>query len=348
LMEIENNFDAEIRLVAALNKKIGKQKVIYKKAEEEINRAIALDPSDGEQGKYSRMEAYNVLSKIYRAKGNNEKADFFMEVMTAIRAGEIADDYLWLGLTQEAITRYRDALGHFEDAYCLQSRLAKAYLELGDLENAEIHFKKAFELMPVSFGPVESHCFGCEGIFKSELAQKIAAQVFQSVIESSPNNPRTYYLLAKLYEEQDKHDLAFPHYLKAFQLDKNYYNCAKRLYAWLLIAPSLKETHPNLMGEIMACYPYPRLDDLFKERADLKPAWQDAYKLAKSRTLPIELPLIPLPFSVEETEDMKSKDLIRERTRNLSRQHRSQFYPLDGWQGDELLRGNSLLSSFYF
>ena len=306
------------------------------KAEAEINKAIALDPSDGEQGKFTRMEAYHVFSLIFRARGNDEKADFFAEVTAAIRAGEVADDYISMGLYDEAIKRYEAALGHFEDAYCLQSRLAKAYLEKGMMIPAQVHFEKAFELMPVSFGPVESHCFGCEGIFKSELSQEVAERIFKSVIESSPDNPRTYYLIAKLYESQDKPETAIPYYVQAFKLDKNYYNCAKRLYSLMLQDPELKKEYPELHPQIMDCYPYPDLADLFEGRVDLKDAWEDAQAIVTTRPVPIEVPEITTPFEPNGEGD------------DLSEWERASYYPIDGWQVDELLRSNDFLGNLYF
>lgn len=293
------------------------------KAQEYVERAIALDPSDGEQGKDTRMEVYNVLSKIHEAKGELQKAAFFKEVMLAIRAGEVADDYLSLGLYDKAIQRYKSALAHFEDAYCLQSRLAKTLLEKGNLKEAEKHFQKAFELMPVSFGPVESHCFGCEGIFKSKESQKIAEKVFKNIIAQSPGNPRTYYLIGKLYEEQKKDEEAFLYYLEAFKRDPNYYNCAQRLYGRTLIDSEFDRNHPNLRKQIMDCYPYSDLKSLFEKRVDLKQNWKDAYSLASSRKVPIKLPQLSLPFTPLNIDS---------------------FHCFDGWEGHELLRENSFLS----
>ena len=57
----------------------------------------------------------------------------------------------------------RKCSADFADAYCIQSRLALRYSELGDYVKAEQHYQRAFELMPDSFGRIESHCFGCEG-----------------------------------------------------------------------------------------------------------------------------------------------------------------------------------------
>jgi len=300
-------------------------------AEEAVKRAITLDPSDGEQGKETRMEVYNVLSLIHAERGNEKEAKFYADVMNAIRAGEVADDFLYLGLKQEAIKRYKMALGYFENAYCLQSRLAKTLLEEGQVKEAIVHFEKAFKLMPVSFGPVESHCFGCEGIFDSEEAQEVAERVFAAVVEESPENPRTYYLIATLYEEQRKVWEAFPYYLKAFERDPHYYNCAKKLHTFILIKPELSEEHPNLIQQIMDSYPYTDLGEVFENRIDLKQVWKDAQVLADTRELPMQLPSIVPPFELSEQPDEVS---FSDKLENAA---------YDGWEAHELIRDNDFL-----
>jgi tetratricopeptide (TPR) repeat protein len=124
---------------------------------------------------------------------------------------------------------YQDSLKHFSDAYCIQSRLAVQMAELGRHELALQHYQKAFELMPDSFGRVESHCFGCERTFDSPQAQTLAERVFSDLAAKNPNKPQVHYLLGYLRAEQERHAQALPHYRKAVELDPDYLNAWKKI-----------------------------------------------------------------------------------------------------------------------
>ena len=100
-------------------------------AEKIIRQAIAIDPSDGEEGRGDRMRAYAELADILEAQGNNKDAGTYREIVKAIRLSEDADQFYQAGLLKHAITMYEEALNHFSDAYCIQSRLAIQLAALG-------------------------------------------------------------------------------------------------------------------------------------------------------------------------------------------------------------------------
>jgi tetratricopeptide (TPR) repeat protein len=102
--------------------------------------------------------------------------------------------------------------------------LALELAQAGKVEEATAHFQKAFELMPDSFGRIESHCFGCEGIFEQELAQQVAERVFERQLKERPDKPQVHYLLGYLRESQDRPADALKHFQKAVELDPDYYN----------------------------------------------------------------------------------------------------------------------------
>ena len=83
--------------------------------------------------------------------------------------------------------------------------------------------------MPESFGRVESHCFGCEGVFHGELAQNIAEKVFGELAAKTPDKPQVHYLLGYLREEQGRYQEALPELQKAVKLDPDYLNAWKHL-----------------------------------------------------------------------------------------------------------------------
>lgn len=200
-------------------------------AEKTVRAAIAIDPSDGEQGKGDRMRAYAVLAEILDKKGDPAQAKIMRGAVEAIRLSENADDWWQAGLLSEAVAMYEKALTHFADAYCIQSRLALRYSEVGDFAKAEMHYQRAFELMPDSFGRVESHCFGCEGAFNGKRAQNIADRIFTQLEEKMPDKPQVFYLLGYLRDQQQRPHEAADHYRRAVKLDPDYLNAWKKLLA---------------------------------------------------------------------------------------------------------------------
>jgi len=198
-------------------------------AEKTIKEAIAIDPSDGEQGKNDRMRAYSVLGEISTKKGDAKEAGLMGEIVAAIRISEKAYDWWGSGMTGRAVKMYEEALRGFSDAYCIQSRLAMRYSETGETAKAEEHYQKAFELMPDSFGRVESHCFGCEGIFSGDTSQGIADRVFTRLAKERPDSPRVFYLLGYLRDSQGRDQEAAEAFLKAVALDPDYLNAWKKL-----------------------------------------------------------------------------------------------------------------------
>jgi tetratricopeptide (TPR) repeat protein len=134
-----------------------------------------------------------------------------------------------VGLYDRAFALYEQALAKFSDAYCIQSRLAIQLTAQGRMNEAVTHYRRAYELMPTSFGRVESHCFGCENVFSNSQAQGIADEVFAKALSRDPQKPQTHYLLAYLRQEQGRYDEALREYRAAIALDPQYLNAWRRL-----------------------------------------------------------------------------------------------------------------------
>ena len=198
-------------------------------AEQACKTAITVDPSDGQTGKGDRMRVYSVMADICDAKKDAAQATFFRNVVKAIRLSENADDFYDAGLLTRAVTMYGQALDLFSDAYCIQSRIARQLAELGRVEEAEAHYRKAFELMPVSFGRMESHCFGCERAFQGKTATAIAEKTFTDMLAKDPKKPQLYYLLGYLYMEERRYPEAVTNFHQAAVLDPDYINAWKQI-----------------------------------------------------------------------------------------------------------------------
>ncbi|MCH8978062.1 MAG: tetratricopeptide repeat protein [Armatimonadetes bacterium] len=201
----------------------------YDAAERLARQAVSIDPSDGEQGKGDRMRVYAILSEALAKQGEAAEAKMYAGAVQAIRMSEHADDLYAAGLTDRAIALYKDSLDIFEDAYCIQSRLAVQLVESGQPEAAAKHFRKAFELMPDSFGRVESHCFGCEHIFDTIQAQDIAMSALLALRKERPDKPQISYLLGYVLDTRGQSEQAVVHYERAVELDPMYLNAWSRL-----------------------------------------------------------------------------------------------------------------------
>lgn len=116
----------------------------------------------------------------------------------------------------------------FSGAYCIQARIARELAEQGRWDEAEVHYRRAFELMPDSFGRMESHCFGCEGTFTGARVQRLAEAVFLKRLEQNADHPRVHYLLGYLRSAQGDDAAAIEHYRRATELDPDYINAWKR------------------------------------------------------------------------------------------------------------------------
>jgi tetratricopeptide (TPR) repeat protein len=266
-------------------------------AEKTIRQAIAIDPSDGEEGRGDRMRAYAELAEILDARGNKKDADEYREVIKAIRLSEDADQFYAAGLLKRAIGMYKEGLNHFSDAYCIQSRLAIQLSALGMNAEAEEHYRRAYELMPDSFGRVESHCFGCEKAFDGEHAQGIAEKVFSQLAIDRPDKPQVHYLLGYLRFEQDRFNEARTNFLTATKLDPDYLN------AWIKVQEADDQTLVPAKERNEIAFNIIRLDPLnrhgaadYRRVTDLVGLW-NVVTIAASRQPPVVADLYPLTAS---------------------------------------------------
>jgi tetratricopeptide (TPR) repeat protein len=263
-------------------------------AEKTIRAAIAIDPSDGEQGKGDRMRAYAILADVLEKKGDADTAKIFRGAVKAVRLSEDADDWWQAGLLTRALGMYEDSLKHFADAYCIQSRLALRYSEVGDLEKAEKHYQRAFELMPDSFGRVESHCFGCEGIFSGTTSQNVAERVFTKLAKEKPDQPQVHYLLGYLRENQKRYPEAATAFRRAVELDPEYVNAWKKLDE---IADKIDMPEDERNRIAFALFRLSHDSDALDNVSDLPQAWSLILHAEATLPKPLSGPLYPLAAS---------------------------------------------------
>lgn len=271
-----------------------------------IREAISIDPSDGEQGKNTRMYGYKVFAEVLRKEGDEETAKVFDGAIAAIRKSERADDYRGAGLHSIARKMYKDSLKLFDDAYCIQSRLAIEFYENGDLEQAAIHFERAFQLMPGSFGMIESHCFGCEGAFAGELAQELAEKIFLRLLQEDPKKPQVHYLLGYLRSAQNRDREALKHYQEAVRLAPQYLNAWQKLSQIASRYPEHEKLHDEAICMLIKLDPQQRHAQVDgREVKDLAKFWEAAAAAIKRRVPP---PTIDIELAGAKAEQQRLDD----------------------------------------
>lgn len=201
----------------------------YSEAQKLAEQAIAIDPSDGEQGQGDRLRAYSELGAALRSQNKTAQAQKIEAAVGAIRLSEKADLYRIVGLDSRAIALYRQSLRYFDNAYCVQSRLAVELTSLGHYDQASQHFRRAYELMPDSFGRLESHCFGCEGVFGGKEQNSLARTVFLKLEKARPNDAKIAYLSGYWRQTSGMAKEAVHYYERAVKLDPNYLSAWKKL-----------------------------------------------------------------------------------------------------------------------
>lgn len=281
-------------------------------AERLARAAIAIDPSDGEQGRGDRMRVYAVLGAARAAQGDAEQAEFFARVVRAIRLSEEADQWHEAGLFARSLDGYRRALEFFADAYCVQSRLALRLAESGRMEEAIEHYRRAYELMPDSFGRVESHCFGCEKAFAGEEQQSIAEKVFTRMAESDPKKPQVPYLLGYLRDEQRRLPEAAELYARATTLDPLYLNAWKKQAALAERMAVSAERRDEIALRLVELDPLGRHASPNLSKVVNVAALWDALAKARERTslLPKHASVLPLMASAARLQKAGGRDSV--------------------------------------
>jgi tetratricopeptide (TPR) repeat protein len=243
------------------------------------------------------------------------------EAVQAIRISEEGDKYSEAGLLLRGTRKYEEALTHFADAYCIQSRLALRLSEMGRDAEAEAHYQRAYELMPESFGRMESHCFGCEGAFRGQRAQGMAEKVFARLAVETPQKAQVHYLLGYLREQQQRYADALPLYRKTVSLDADYLNAWKHLeelreHIALPIADRNAATLNLLRLDPQGRHGSPALEEV----GDLKGLWNGVARAAEFQA-PIPERLFPLTASkaaMEKPDEQKSQHTMRNRDYEIS------------------------------
>ena len=291
-------------------------------AEQAARQAITIDPTDGEEGPGDRIRAYVELAEIRAARGDTNEAATLRGVVQSVHQAELADQFHAAGLLKRAVAMYQDSLNRFADAYCIHARLAVQLSDMGLHQQAEEHYRRAYELMPDQFGRMESYCFGCERAFDGERAQGIAEKVFTELAQKTPNKPQVHYLLGYLREDEGRYPEALTNYHAAVRLDPDYLN------AWVKIEGISSHVFQPAPERDAVVFNLLRLDPLgrhthpsFENVSDLAALWSNVAIAAGKRPAKPES-LYPLPASKAQVEKQAAQ--ASEQDRDMEYRFRSQ------------------------
>ena len=194
-------------------------------AEESARLALQIDPTDGESPAGERIRSYSILASILEEKGGEEaekEAATLRSVVAAVRLAEQGDELSEAGLVSLALDAYDRAAALFEDAYCVQWRLAERLRERGFPELAARHYEETFRRMPEQFGRVASLCFGCQGVFESGESVSAAERILPELAARPGALPATHRLLGMLRVEQGRLPEAWDAFRAALDADPGY------------------------------------------------------------------------------------------------------------------------------
>jgi len=198
-------------------------------AEQNARRAIAIDPTDGDQMRGDRVRAQAVLSEILEERGKAEEAKMYKDLVRAVRIAEEGDAFAGHIFTKRSIELYKEAEAVFPDAYCIHWRLAKQFRQQGLIDETRKHFVRAFELMPGQFGRVSSYCEDCMNLFYCPESVSAAGEVLPRLLAEPSPPPATFYLMGQLCEKRGNIAEAAAWYLKALDADPDYLDVMARL-----------------------------------------------------------------------------------------------------------------------
>jgi tetratricopeptide (TPR) repeat protein len=190
--------------------------------------------------------------------------------------------------------------------------------------------------MPDSFGRMESHCFGCEGVFGGRRAEGIAERVFKDLLVKTPDKPQVYYLLAYLRNTQGRYPEALEMIRQAVKRDPDYLN------AWKLMLTVGRQMRLPGADADAAALALMRLDPLgrhvqfdISEVTSLKALWETFARLQALKPSPLPEKLYPLTASAEGQEKTGSPGYSRRFYANRMRFSRYSRYRGYYSSGDE-------------
>jgi tetratricopeptide (TPR) repeat protein len=283
-------------------------------AERCAREAILVTPFD-EDRVGGRAHAWSVLAQAL-AKRGDPAAESARRRAEAIRFLVPADELAAAGLHTRALAQYRAAHEAFGDDFGIEWKLARALRDLGDLEEANVHWLKAGELLPADLGRHSWRWLNSERVLAHANVRALAEARWPALVAQQPENARAHYALALLHREQDREAEAQQELRRAVALDRDFFDAWDDLSGEAKGGPMAQERAANLI----------RLDphrvglNAELNGRDLRRTWSTVAELAKYHAVP---PVALYPLRASEvarrerprTAEQREAELRRARTR---------------------------------
>ena len=240
-------------------------------------------------------DGYNKAIELFSGKQFLQAEEILLELL-----GENNDDYdviNFLGVIQQNLGNYKNALNYFNQVIFLYDKHAKAYYnlgycyeKLGNTELAKTNFAKAIELDPKLTDAYLN--LGRLLISKEKFSE--AEKLYEAAIGVNPNNADLFNNLAGLYFKLNKWESAKVNYKNAVKFDPancDYYfnlgNCYLKMKSYDSAIESyektirLKPSHPGAINNLALIYiklkEYGKANDLYRSLISLDENNAQAY-----------------------------------------------------------------------
>ena len=191
----------------------------FTEAEESLRRALELDPR--------HKSALQNNAELLRKQEQYEAAvEAYQTVLERDRSYALA--YAGMGDALFNLERYEEALASLTQALVLQPRLpmagamevlmGRASRELGRLDAAEGHFRRAIELDPNDATPV----LDLAGLRARQQRHEEADELLRRARELRPDDPATLQNVAEALRKQERYEEALPAYRAVLEIDAEY------------------------------------------------------------------------------------------------------------------------------
>lgn len=194
-----------------------------KEAEQVARKAISIKGFDGDGMDKMDVEAQRLLGSVLAALGKNKGSLKQKSVLEAVRLVTLADKYCDAGLNSRGVRYFKNATLADPNSFYAHMRLAIELYDLGKFEESKPYYRRAFQLLPSSYGSVGKPSYRIDSrLFDNPIPKSIAQEVLGAMQKREPQNSRVLYQLGMLKLSQDDKDSAIKLLLKAIEVDPHY------------------------------------------------------------------------------------------------------------------------------
>jgi tetratricopeptide (TPR) repeat protein len=185
-------------------------------AEASVREAEAIDPTASPE---YREKLYSLLGQILRKKGDTEGARRCADRVAAIRLGSRASEFEEVNLLPQARQVLERAIALWPDDCALQAQLAHILDSQCLPEEAEKHYRKAFESLPACMGENSDIPYDVERMLRDSGLEPAGMDVLNRLTTERPNDAEAYFARGLINENAGRSKEAVSDFRQAVTLD---------------------------------------------------------------------------------------------------------------------------------